>query len=89
MNKTIEKLIIEKDIRRQLTILSLLESGKIGLTYGEISIKLNCSKRTVLNDFEKIRGLLPENWEIETTRKSGLYLKNAHMSQWLFYMKKC
>ncbi|MDT2012380.1 helix-turn-helix domain-containing protein [Carnobacterium divergens] len=77
MNKTIEKLIIEKDIRRQLTILSLLESGKIGLTYGEISIKLNCSKRTVLNDFEKIRGLLPENWEIETTRKSGLYLKKC------------
>ncbi|MPQ23201.1 helix-turn-helix domain-containing protein [Carnobacterium divergens] len=77
MNKTIEKLIIEKDIRRQLTILQLLESGKVGLTYGGIAIELECSKRTVLNDIEKIRGLLPFGWEIETTRKRGIYLKKC------------
>ncbi len=74
MYSLMKKIITEKDIRRQTTLLEqLLNHPKI--TVNELAKEAGTTERTVFSDLQLIRAQLPNVWMIESDQ-AGIHLKH-------------
>lgn len=74
MYSMLKKIITEKDIRRQISLLEQLLNHS-QLTSKELAEKIGTTERTIFSDLQLIRSYLPEHWALDSD-KSGIRLSS-------------
>ena len=74
MYSLMQKIITEKDLRRQISLVELLLNHP-KITVNELAESTHSTDRTIFSDLQVIRGQLPNGWEIASDQ-SGIRLLN-------------
>lgn len=74
MNRLSYQLIIDKRIKRQISIMSILSIAKYPVTFEELSEKIGVTERTLSDDVKNLIDQLPEEIEIQLIPKVGINL---------------
>lgn len=75
MNKLIDNLIHNKEDKRKLNILQILNNRKDYISSNDLASQLNCSNRTILNDISEFKKELPNSWKVMGVKSKGYILK--------------
>lgn len=85
-----KRLITEKDLRRKVELLENLVNHP-QLTAKELAERIHTTQRTVFNDIQGLRMVLPEGWTLEADGNSGLSLSSTEHATtnevWEAFMK--
>ena len=74
MYSLMKKIITEKDIKRQVSLVELLLNHS-QITVNELAEVVNTTERTIFSDLQTIKTQLPKGWLINSDQ-SGIQLKN-------------
>lgn len=74
MYSLMKKIITEKDIQRQVTLLELLLNHP-KITVNELANEADTTERTVFSDLQMIRNQLPQGWTIDSDQ-AGIHLNH-------------
>ncbi|MEG0732730.1 MAG: helix-turn-helix domain-containing protein [Vagococcus sp.] len=74
MNRLAYQLIVDKKIKRQIAILSVLSSQKYPATLEDLSEHIGASERTISNDIYQLIEIAPPEVKIKITPKIGITL---------------
>lgn len=74
MNRLAYQLLVDKKIKRQIELLSILSSQKSPHTFEELSKKIDASERTIFNDIHHLIEISPPEVTIKITPKIGITL---------------
>ena len=74
MYSLMKKIITEKDIKRQVSLVELLLNHS-QITVNELAEAVNTTERTIFSDLQTIKTQLPKGWLINSDQ-SGIQLKN-------------
>lgn len=74
MYSLMKKIITEKDIQRQVSLVELLLNHP-KITVNELAEVVSTTERTIFSDLQLIKSQLPKGWAI-TSDQSGIHLKN-------------
>ncbi|EUJ52728.1 HTH domain-containing protein [Listeria fleischmannii] len=75
MDKLHFDLIVNKQLKRQIQILTLLSNQKAPMKLEQISNELNTSARTTAEDLKQLQYILPENCMIKGINNVGYLLE--------------
>lgn len=87
MDKLHLKLIVEKQIKREILILNLLNEQAQSISANEIARVLDVSLSTILNDLDVLKEKIPDNWNIEFKKNIGYNLTIEEGMSTSNYMK--
>lgn len=86
-----KKMIVEKELRRKVSIVELLQANPV-ITTSQLAEKIAVSQRTIFNDLQSLRYDLPEGWSLATEGNSGIFLstygENKRHDLWEYYMRR-
>ncbi|MGH0590577.1 helix-turn-helix domain-containing protein [Bacillus mycoides] len=71
MDKIMDIIIHDKDVKRKIEILQILNKRQTFVSSCEISDQLKCSSRTILNDISQLKKDIPNNWDIISIKSKG------------------
>lgn len=74
MNRLAYQLIVDKKVKRQIAILSVLSSQKYPATLEDLSEHIGASERTISNDIYQLIEIAPPEVKIKITPKIGITL---------------
>ncbi|WP_176535780.1 helix-turn-helix domain containing protein [Bacillus cereus] len=92
MNEIIFHIIHDKDTKRKIKILKILNEKQEFISSDTIAQMLDCSNKTILNDINQLKEELPKDWVITSVKSKGHKILNQSRNKLVLpiasYLKK-